>query len=77
MILTPASLAETGRALYGDDWEGTLAVKLERSRRTINRWRDGEARMPVWLRRQLLALIEEQQEVLNERRSNLVGDVSR
>ena len=60
MILTAKILKETGEALYGDDWEGTLARRLKVSRRTVNRWRDDRCDMPAGLYVILDALIEQQ-----------------
>lgn len=68
LLFTPADLEDFGRTLYGDDWAGTLAARLKVSRRTINRWRDGDTAMPVALRAVLEALAEQQIAMLEAKR---------
>lgn len=60
MIITPSKLIEFGQALAGDDWVGTLARRLQKSKRTIERWRDEEAAMPPGLYAVLEGLVEQQ-----------------
>lgn len=71
MILTGRVFAEVGQALYGDDWESTVARKLERSRRTVIRWKTGEGRLPIGTRAKLMELIDEQDKLLQNWREKL------
>ena len=70
MILTPQRLQELGQTLYGLSWEGTMAAKLNYTRRTVNNWKAGKP-MPVGLRKTLLTLIDEQIEALYEKRKEI------
>lgn len=55
--MTPALLAEIGRALYGPRWQSEMARELDVSVRTIVRWAGGKwpvpEGVPVELRTQL------------------------
>lgn len=59
-VLTPNKLAEFGQSLYGNNWETALAARLQKSRRTVERWRDEECAMPAGLYAVLDGLIEQQ-----------------
>jgi hypothetical protein len=60
MILTRSRLAEIGERLYGEAWPEVLAAKLNRSRKTIARWRSGESKLPKGLKPLLLNMLEQQ-----------------
>lgn len=65
MILTPQLLSEIGPALFGDDWEGEIAREIKRSKKTIERWRDGKTRIDPRVRGMVLALIEKRRVAIN------------
>jgi hypothetical protein len=44
--ITPNQLATTGRALYGERWQTTLALDLQVADRTLRRWLAGEIAIP-------------------------------
>ncbi len=71
MIMSGQKLEEFGRALYGDIWLSTLARKLKRSKRTILRWRNGDAGLSKELQLALIDLIDERFAVLGEKREQL------
>lgn len=76
LLFTPADLRDFGMALFGDDWEGTLAARLKVARRTINRWRDGETALPANLRAVLDALAEQQIALLEAQRATGISCLS-
>lgn len=52
MIRTPDTLADIGRALYGERWQSPLAEALGINRETLRRWLTGSSHLPsdhgVW-----------------------------
>lgn len=60
MILTGAKLDEMGRAIWGADWPSTLARRLKRSRQTLFNWRDKPIGLSTEIKRELLAVAEDQ-----------------
>lgn len=60
MILTGQKLEEMGKALYGDVWVSVLSKKLKCSKRTVMRWRSHTRAMPPDMRDCLLALLDDQ-----------------
>lgn len=71
MILTGRKLEEIGYALYREIWISTLSKKLRRSKRTIMRWRDSDAGLPMEVRQSLLHMIDDQFALLAEKRDQL------
>lgn len=74
MILTRTRLREMGERLYGAQWPDVLAAKLNRSRKTIARWRSGEYPIPCTLRSQLIAMLEEQEAVIATAKDSILSD---
>lgn len=56
--ITPDKFADTGRALYGERWQTSLAVDLRVADRTIRRWLTGEAPIPSNIENELRELIK-------------------
>lgn len=50
-------IAAVGVALYGRDWVSALADALNVSRRTVQRWKDGDARITPSVAPELEALL--------------------
>lgn len=66
--MTPDDLAKTGRALYGERWQTSLARDLHISDRTMRRWLAGEFSIPT-------AVITELRTLLVERLKTIGGMV--
>lgn len=74
MILTHELFAEIGQALFGSDWEAEMARELRRSRKTIQRWRNGKTkRIDPKIRGILLMLIEKRRIAINTLWSRIGG----
>ena len=54
---TPDQLAATGRALYGERWQTTLALDLQVADRTFRRWIAGEQAIPGNIENELRGLL--------------------
>lgn len=74
MIITRSRFIELAERLYGEAWPDVLAAKLNRSRKTIARWRSGEYPLPGNLREQLLAMLDEQECVITDARHHILSD---
>jgi hypothetical protein len=67
--MTPNELAATGRALYGERWQTSLATDLQVADRTIRRWLAGGTPIPGGVERELReVLIKRVKEI-----SDLIG----
>lgn len=64
--MTPQLLAACGMALYGHQWQSSLARDLSVSDRTMRRWVAGTHDVPQGLYTDLLRLTEERAHVLDE-----------
>jgi hypothetical protein len=56
--IAPDKFADTGRALYGERWQTSLAVDLRVADRTIRRWLTGEVPIPSNIENELRELIK-------------------
>ncbi len=55
MTISRDKFIAAGRAVYGGTWKSALAEKLGVSRQQVHRWANGEAPIPEYAARRLLA----------------------
>ena len=58
-------LVECGEALYGPQWQSSLARDLDVSYRTVRRWVSGATDIPIGVYTDLLRLTQERAETLD------------
>lgn len=58
--MTRPSLEEIGRALYRNRWRGKMALELEVSDRTLDRWAAGTHEMPAGAWNDLRDIVREE-----------------
>lgn len=75
MILTGDKLDEMGRAVWGANWPSVLAARLKKSRMTLFRWRARRTGHSRQVKRQLLALAEDQLAITAEYVNDLKADL--
>ena len=63
--MTPALLADVGRALYGTRWQSELARALGVSGRTIRRWLVGSSPVPAGIIARLAAHVDQRRDDLS------------
>lgn len=47
--MTPADLETRAEAIYGRDWQSSLARRIRVDARTVRRWKAGDRGIPDWL----------------------------
>lgn len=63
--MTPARLAEIGRALYGPRWQSELARAVGVQYRAVRRWMTGERAIPSRLETELVELAKRRREEID------------
>jgi plasmid maintenance system antidote protein VapI len=66
--MTPSDLAAVGQALYGPRWQTDLAADLGHDPKTIQRWLNGQRRIPADLPGRLDDLLEARAETIRKLR---------
>lgn len=72
-LFTPENLQAVCHLLYGYRWRAVLAKKLRCSERTVDRWMDRKAALPLELPMQLRELIVEQMAALSDCAARRLG----
>ncbi|WP_193323269.1 helix-turn-helix domain-containing protein [Erwinia endophytica] len=64
--MTPEFLESAGKLLFGDRWQTDTAELLGVTYRTVRRWISGESAIPSGIKKDLLAALENRQQMIAE-----------
>ncbi len=59
--LTPERLAQVGELLFGLEWVGPMTRALGVGTRHVQRWRNGQDEIPMWVSSELLVIYQDQE----------------